>query len=522
MGVLKDIYNTAKDAKDIAKEVRFDSNSMRKNSIAKMSSQATLQFPIIVSRSLDINTAQSVCKALERQYATFVQMVISLNPYLDLQKDKNMTGYLNKIHQNNPRIIDTLEESCMNVYSDEYLGLTMFFSINEGCNGAVLASNKKQLFCVEDALNKNTINDLYKPETMSYAVAESSMNYFCHKNNILLETPVTDAEIDAASDQLELSKLNLKDRRWKETRDYNMRQRERMQRLSDQIDAENRSYDMRQRERVQKLADEASKEIRQNERQEARDRRLRQEKIADQVASEKRAMDRLEIEQRNRMMVKLSDNDVKKSNELVPTTLSLSMTVKDGPNFGGVQNFIIGVKGLMHPVQGNEMVSNLLSGFKSGNKFFNFLRWTTGEITFLKDLLLNVDGIKEDVVKKHSGGSHWWTTLKRRKSASRIKSFVSGKNKILPNASIVCSMEEIIELKETYGLDLMQTKNIRKLMDEYFLLGFVIVDNSQELCYFIFDGETDLQAISFKGLEKENDSKNDFKEIYKMINSGRL
>ncbi len=230
MGVLKDIYNTAKDAKDIAKEVRFDSNSMRKNSIAKMSSQATLQFPIIVSRSLDINTAQSVCKALERQYATFVQMVISLNPYLDLQKDKNMTGYLNKIHQNNPRIIDALEESCMNVYSDEYLGLTMFFSINEGCNGAVLASNKKQLFCVEDALNKNTINDLYKPETMSYAVAESSMNYFCHKNNILLEAPVTDAEIDAAVDQLELSKLNLKDRRWKETRDYNIKQRERMQR----------------------------------------------------------------------------------------------------------------------------------------------------------------------------------------------------------------------------------------------------------------------------------------------------
>lgn len=500
MGVLKDIYNTAKDAKDIAKEVRFDSNAMKKNSIAKMSSQATLQFPIIVSRSLDINTAQSVCKALERQYATFIQMVISLNPYLDLQKDKNMSGYLNKIHQNNPRIIDALEESCINVYSDEHLGLSMFFSLNEGCNGAILASNKKQLFCVEEALNKTIVNDLFKPETMTYAVAESNMNYFCHKNNILLETPVTDAEIDAASDQLELSRLKLKDARWKEKRDY----------------------DIRQKERVQRLADDASKEIRQNERQEARDRRLRQEKITDQVASEKRAMDRLELEQRNKMMVKLSDNDVKKSNELVPTTLSLSMTVKDGPSFGGVQNFVIGVKGLMHPVQGNEMVSNLLSGFKSGNKFFNFLRWTTGEITFLKDLLLNVDGIKEDVVKKHSGGSHWWTTLKRRKSASRIKSFISGKNKILPNASIVCSMEEVIELKETYGLDLMQVKNIRKLMDEFFLLGFVIVDNSQELCYFIFDGETDLQAISFRGLEKENDSKNDFKEIYKLINSGRL
>lgn len=500
MGILKDISDTLRDAKDIAKEVNFDSNTMRRNSIAKMSSQATLQFPIIVSRSLDINTAQSVCKALERQYATFVQIVISLNPYLDLQKDKNMSGYLSKIHQNNPRIIDALEESCMNVYSDEFIGVNLLFSLNEGCSGAVLASNKKQLFCVEDGLNKNTINSLYHPERITQAVAESNMVYYCNKNNILLEETVSDNDIMSAKDKLELEKLRFRDSRLKEKRDYNIRQRE----------------------RLQKLADDASKEIRQNGRQDARDRRLRQEKIADDAVNQKRALDRMEIESRNRMMVKLSDNDVKKSNELVPTTLSLSMTVKDGPNFGGVQNFIVGVKGLMHPVQGDEMVSNLLNGFKSGNKFFNFLRWTSGEITLIKDLILNIDGIKDDVVKKHSGGSHWWTTLKRRKSASRLKSFLSGKNKILPNASIVCSMEEVIELKETYGLDLMASKNLRKLMDEFFLLGFVIVDNSQELCYFIFDGETDLQAVSFKGLEKENDSKNDFKEIYKMINSGRL
>lgn len=504
MGILKDISDALKDAKDIAKEVKFDSETMRRNSIAKMSSQATLQFPIIVSRSLDINTAQSVCKALERQYATFVQIVISLNPYLDLQKDKNMTGYLSKIHQNNPKIIDALEENCMNVYSDDFIGLNLLFSLNEGCNGAVLASNKKQLFCIEDGLNKNIINNLYQPEGLTQAVAESSMSYYCAKNNIVLEEKkwdtVSDDEIKNAPDQLELGKLKLRDSRWKEKRDY----------------------DLRQKERIQKLADDASKELRQSERQDARDRRLRQEKIADDAVNQKRALDRMEIEHRNKMMVKLSDNDVKKSNELVPTTLSLSMTVKDGPSFGGVQNFVIGVKGLMHPVQGDEMVSNLLNGFKSSNKFFNVLRWTTGEIALVKDLLLNIDGIKDEVVKKHSGGSHWWSTLKRRKSASRIKSFISGKNKILPNASIVCSMEEVVELKETYGLDLMASKNLRKLMDEFFLLGFVIVDNSQELCYFIFDGETDLQAISFKGLEKENDSKNDFKEIYKMINSGRL
>lgn len=175
----------------------------------------------------------------------------------------------------------------------------------------------------------------------------------------------------------------------------------------------------------------------------------------------------------------------------------------------------------MHPVNSDEMVNNLLDGYKDGNKFFNFLRWTSGEISFLKDLVFNIDGIKEDVIKKHSKGSHWWTTLKKNKTLARIKN-LHGNNRILPNATIVCSMEEVMEIKDTYNVDLMDPRHMKRIMDRYFLLGFVIVDESQELCYFIFDGERDYQALSFKGLERDNNNKNDFKDIYKMINSGRL
>jgi hypothetical protein len=38
----------------------------------------------------------------------------------------------------------------------------------------------------------------------------------------------------------------------------------------------------------------------------------------------------------------------------------------------------------------------------------------------------------------------------------------------------------------------------------------------------MFDGESSFQAISFNGLEKENNSRNEFKDIYKLINSGRI
>ena len=215
-------------------------------------------------------------------------------------------------------------------------------------------------------------------------------------------------------------------------------------------------------------------------------------------------------------MVKLADNDVKKSNELVPTTLSVTLNQIKGEHSVGVQNFIVGIKGLMHPVDSNEMVANLLDGFKSGNMFTNFFRWTSGEITFLKDLILNMGDIKEEVIKKRTG-SKWWSTLRRRKDIKRAK-----KGGILPNASIVCSIEEITEIREVYGLNLLDVRHVKKIMDRFFLLGFVIVDESQELAHIIFDGEDNYQVLTYRGLEKENNNKNDFKEIYKMINSGRI
>src|SRR5699024_9085272 len=208
MGILKDINDTLKDVKNIAKELSFKSDTIKGTSLAKMSSAATLQFPIIVSRSINNDTAQAVSKAMERQYATFVQIVISLNPYLDLQKDKDMSSYLKNIHQNNPTPIDLLE-SCTNVYSDEAYGLHMLMSLNEGCNGQILASNKEQMFSVEDHLNPIKINDIYKPASITLSVAESSLDYFCKKNNIITEA--LEDDIDNAKDQFELNKIKAKE-----------------------------------------------------------------------------------------------------------------------------------------------------------------------------------------------------------------------------------------------------------------------------------------------------------------------
>lgn len=536
MGSLKEFGDMLRDTKGIIKEIKCKADDIKGYSIAKQSSASTLQFPIIMSRSINVDTASSIVKALERQYAIFVQLTIQLNPVIDWEED-DIAGFINRIHQNSPTPIDVIE-SCINVYSDEALGLRMIMSLNEGCNGQVLRSNKEQLMVIEDHLNKNKLNDLYKPEQITLEHANASLDYFM----------LTEAKNRAKKDNGKKSFKSF-DEFGKAYNDINNGENPEPSNSGTNVNmgegagGVNEPKGDKQNKKEEPKATNTKKDTKEQPKQkESKDdkkvnghnnnsnrqeevNRLRGEEEKRKLAAEKAKMkmeiDKANAEFRSRCVVKLADNDVKKCNELVPTTLSVTVQQMKRDNFGGNITFVLGIKGIMHPVSSEDMVGNLLDGYKDGNKFFNFLRWTSGEISFLKDLLFNVDGIKEDVIKKHNKGSHWWTTLKRNKTLARIKN-IYGKNRILPNATIVCSMEEVMEIQDSYNVNLMDVKNVRRLMDRYFLLGFVVVDESQELCYFIFDGETDYQALSFKGLERDNNNKNDFKDIYKMINSGRL
>lgn len=498
MGSLKELGDFLRDSKGVVKDLTCKVNDMKGLSIARQSSASTLQFPVITSKSINIDTASSIVKALERNYAVFVQLTIQLNPVINWDKD-DIGSFVNKIHQNSPTPIDVIE-SCINVYSDETLGLRMIMSLNEGCNAQVLKSNKEQLLVIEEHLNQTRLNDLYKPQQITLEQANASLDYF-----MLIETKKNRGGKDG----------------YKQTYDDVQKGENPEPDNSDvEVNMTSGAGGVKEDHKTQQPNVDDSTVINGKATAKAKNNKnaLRE---ASGNAELKVEIDKAEAKYRSRLVAKLSDTDVKKCNELVPTTITVTVQQIKGDNMGGNFSFVLGIKGIMHPVTSEEMVSNLLDGYKDGNKFFNFLRWTSGEISFLKDLIFNVDGIKEDVIKKHNKGSHWWTTLKRNKTLARIKNLY-GKNRILPNATIVCSMEEVMEIKDTYGVDLQDPKIIRKIMDRYFLLGFVIVDESQELCQFIFDGETNFTTLSFTGLERENNSKNDFKDIYKMINSGRL
>jgi hypothetical protein len=177
----------------------------------------------------------------------------------------------------------------------------------------------------------------------------------------------------------------------------------------------------------------------------------------------------------------------------------------------------MGVKATLHPIPVNELARMVVTAMRNENMVFNFIRWTTGEIKFFRDFLFAIDTLKMDAKDSGNDVTGWRPALKRRRVASRSKIRLT-KNSVMPNATLVVSETAVDFIKETYGYDLNSEGIIRRLMDVYFLLGYVSVDTVSQRASFRFDGIETTDTYTFDTLEREgrNDDKS-FKNLMKML-----
>lgn len=476
MSIFRDILDTVKDVNNIGNDTLETSlKRKRHSSLAKRSTEGTLQFPVIMTKSLDIDGAQMITKALERQFASFAQIALSMNPFLDMDRDRDAIGYLQRFHQNSGVKTDLFD--VMNVGGDlmregAYELVTnaddtrmMFHTlIKESQTTAnVKKDNKRQLFDVMESLNPTIINDKYKP-----------------------------AGSIVSRQQLITEAQNAPRPRNRST------------------------FDAQQNSKAMLLK---NKKLQQDIEMDKAKHNLNMELTKSQIDKNQRdsAAQGMNYELPRQM---LQSNEVQKSNELVPTTMHIRTILMDAKKQQqGSMDFIIGIKAMMHPVSSEEITSNMVAAVKSKDKIFDFLRWTSGEISFLKDFVLNMKDMKRDIGNRTNGSSPWWIALKRRSAMAKFKNFTMFGRQLLPNATIVLTTEEVDFIRGEFGHDLMDPKLIDKIMKTYFLLGFVIVDNGTQVAHFMFDGQLNYESISFTGLERENKSSGgaDLKDVIKLV-----
>ena len=402
---------------------------LSKKSIASAARDSILQFPCLISDSVPVNMANATAKYLDRAYADYVRIAISMISNVDISVDATPSQFLRKIHQNMK--LESVEEDGRIIKEHFYDG-----------DLCLMINDVKGIAFAFESYNGNKTTNLYKLNI------ESCREWL--KDYDLL--PFTEAD------------------------------------------------DLKQSDILNGILQNAAKNA-----------EMDREKHA-QILSKDQEVPQL-----------LNDRDVKKANDVQPYAIQIRLsTINENNEFVGYWDLVIGVKTILHLIRSDEIVDNIARSIANRSVMFNFIRWTTGEISFIKDLLLHLDDLKFDVNNRAKGYSAWFPTLKRLKDRKvSFKNFRA--NQLIPNSSLVISSYEVNLLEERYGIIIKDAGIAKRLINNLFLMTLVILDDASLTMDILYQDSTSFETYALETIQREVslNSNRLANEIGRMISSTR-
>ena len=431
-----------------------DIAKLNPQSLSKRAADSTFQFPCLIGNDIPISMASVIVRNMDRVYASFVQPVVASDPLIDISVDRSPLDYMKRLHQN-MKLESVIFESALYNKDEEMDEIREI--LTQECPDLLIPEEEERTL-LEKCYNGEY--QLFLDPTGTYGVAFSESN--------------------VTKEVLESNKEGLKE--------Y----------LS--------QWDLKPFNAFEAPSDR---------------NRVATEILQGAVDAARREQNKGTLSATDKMngSVKLLDRDVKKSNDIQPYAVQVRlMAVNSHKEFVQYIDFIIGVKTVMHACSAKEITDNIIYVLKNKNPLFNFVRWTTGEISLFKDLILHLDEIKYDVNYKNRGNTSFIPTLKRLK-AQKVGLQRLKPTKLLPNSTIVVSSFTADEIKSTTGVDIRDVYFAKKIISELFLMTFIIVDEGTETIDILYEGASSFETYALETLEREvNLSSNKLgKEIGRMI-----
>lgn len=221
--------------------------------------------------------------------------------------------------------------------------------------------------------------------------------------------------------------------------------------------------------------------------------------------------------------VKLTSTEVKKANEITPTMLSMNINFDNGKGGFVEKEVTIGVKCVSHLLLSDDIEYYLTRTVFTNSPIIRLLQWSTGEISFFKDLIFAVDDMKKNAIKANSQNGYWWRKLETiSKTAKANKSLgekATGKPQPIPVATMVISKEDVDRIKFRHGFNLLEKVNmIQKIINNFYLLNFLIVDEGTDTFYMYNEDTKVLDRYPKSAFEKMSKKDSlDVEELYKML-----
>ena len=552
-------------------------NSYSYSSIARAASKLIAVFPVLTSRTVSMSSAHAVSKYIEQISCQFFMLALQ---QANISNVKNGIDYLRNFHQNldlgddNSNAIIATMQSWLDAYEKgTFENATIAGSMNaeafaeasvdpfmfqadnvkisstdirdlvnlmhENANIEVLDTNLNPI-SVNDYIVREFANGTYKV-TMGYMDLNEAKKYtgkvknnYNNGNNqnsgnnnqnnnqnqqkdnsgyIAARNKASDYEVEKAREREDQRHKNAEEEELHRTQHKAAEEAQR----SANKELENQNNHNRQMER-----DEANRKF--QAQQKEKDRAREDAKAAKERADSQYNIQKAQQFRYGSAMI-LKDQDIKKMNDAVPSILVVRFYQRD--NNGGISDipteFLIGVKSKIVPITTTEILRRIMNDNKDGQKFLKFMRTITGELK-ASEVILGLSRITDDVKSYKVKGARGdlWTLLQNRAAAAKSQ-IKSGKhNDFSAITTVLISQEDVDELYREENLDISDPKNALRFMSSYNLMGFAIVDDSNEVLHLLLDnGSKSFEDISYTMLERETQDGGTYKKLINLMASSR-
>ena len=552
-------------------------NSYSYSSIARAASKLIAVFPVLTSRTVSMSSAHAVSKYIEQISCQFFMLALQ---QANISNVKNGIDYLRNFHQNldlgddNSNAIIATMQSWLDAYEKgTFENATIAGSMNaeafaeasvdpfmfqadnvkisstdirdlvnlmhENANIEVLDTNLNPI-SVNDYIVREFANGTYKV-TMGYMDLNEAKKYTGkvknNYNNGNNQNSGNNNQNNNQNQQRDYSGYIEARKKASHYEDQKAREREE-QRHKNQTEEEEQRFRNKVYQDTQNyynnLGQEREKQKnREIENQKNRDFQAEQERKRREAEENKAAKERADSQYniqkaqqfRYGSAMILIDQDIKKMNDAVPSILVVRFYQRD--NNGGISDipteFLIGVKSKIVPITTTEILRRIMNDNKDGQKFLKFMRTITGELK-ASEVILGLSRITDDVKSYKVKGARGdlWTLLQNRAAAAKSQ-IKSGKhNDFSAITTVLISQEDVDELYREENLDISDPKNALRFMSSYNLMGFAIVDDSNEVLHLLLDnGSKSFEDISYTMLERETQDGGTYKKLINLMASSR-
>lgn len=220
----------------------------------------------------------------------------------------------------------------------------------------------------------------------------------------------------------------------------------------------------------------------------------------------------------------------KKLRNANPTLISLQLYIKGVANPVSVP---IALKTNPHFVNSEDLASLLDAAIEDKRIINRFIKLSSGEISFFRDFLFNLDRVKRDQKLYAKFGQHpWYQQFIQKKESNLFKRFaiifstltnkfkglVSGLSSSLPTASIVITTDELERAaKMKYGFLVKNEKILWQILNRLSLLCICIYNPEVEMCAFYFNGFKKPMLVPISEMKSDNSDAN--AEMAKLMNT---